>query len=460
MIATDRAEALEYLREQTGTSWNERDMMGQSDSLGASSRPARLALRHLCASVLVCGLVASVHAARYADRGSSEESAARQARQGDLLGAVATYKARSDPTTKSGLYALQELALEVLRLGLRLGEPHERNVVAGILGRRGDMAGVVVLDEALQSHKPMLRRTAVDTLGDMATPNAVGLLRRLYYAESAGSEDKQLALSGLRRTRDRTALSLYHDAVNSSDTRIRTQGATGLGEMRSATATSVIQTLLKTEKDPVVAVTLAWSLAATGTESGFAYLTAQLRNGSEKIRDAAVGLLGSLDDPRVLSLLRTALNSDPSPTVRTTAAASLTHFKDASGLPLVEHALEDIDFRIRLAAAISFARMDYETAKPLFAKALTSRDPLVRSNAYQVVGRHRDASLTSEVTEAVARDGDLYAKAHGLWTIGRIGDVGSIPELLDLLSDEEEALRHASAEALILISDRLLRNTP
>ena len=385
---------------------------------------------------------------------AEEESAADQAKQGDLIGAVATYKTTQDPATKKGLVALQQLGIEVLRLGLRLGDPHERNVVAGILGRRGDPAGLVVLNESIHSDKPMLRRTAADALGDMATPDAVGLLRRLYYEDSEG---KRLALSGLRRTRDRTALLLYLDAVSNSDTRIRTQGAGGLGELRSAAASSVLQTLLKTEKDPIVAVTLAWSLASTGDATGLAYLTAKMSDGSEQLRDAAVGLLGSLDDPSVVPLLRTALESDSSEMVRTTAAASLTHFKDASGLPLVQKALEHVDFRIRLAAAISFTRMDYETARLLVVNALNSRDPLVRSNAYQVVGQHRDMRAASAVIEAVGREGDIYAKAQGLWTIGRIGGAESLPQLLDLLSDEEEAVRHASAEALVLISDRLLQ---
>ncbi len=383
-----------------------------------------------------------------------EESAVDQARQGDLLGAVITYKARHDPTAKHGLVALQQLALEVLRLGLRLGDPHERNVVAGILGRRGDSAGLVVLDEALRSDQPMLRRTAADALGDMATPGAVGLLRRLYYTDSVG---KRLALSGLRRTRDRTALLLYLDAVNSADTRLRTQGAGGLGELRSMVASPVLHTLLKTEKDPIVAVTLAWSLAAMGDAAGFAYLTAKLRDESEQIRDAVVGLLGSLDAPDIVVLLRTVLQSDPSEMVRTTAAASLTHFKDASGLPLVQQALEHVDFRIRLAASVSFTRMDYGTAKSLIVKALHARDPLTRSNAYQVIGQNQDTSVASEVIAAVGRERDLYAKTQGLWTIGRIGGAESVPPLMDMLAAEEETVRHASAEALVLISDRLLQ---
>ena len=101
--------------------------------------------------------------------------------------------------------------------------------------------------------------------------------------------------------------------------------------------------------------------------------------------------------------------------------------------------------------------MDYNIAKPLVVQALSSRDSLVRSNAYQVIGQNVDSSLAAEVVEAVDRERDLYAKAQGLWTVGRIGGAESLPKLLDLLHDEQEELRHASGEALILISDRLLQ---
>ena len=56
------------------------------------------------------------------------------------------------------------------------------------------------------------------------------------------------------------------------------------------------------------------------------------------------------------------------------------------------------------------------------------------------------------------RERDLYAKVQGLWTVGRIGGAESLPKLLYFLPDEQEELRHASAEALVLISDRLLQS--
>ena len=99
--------------------------------------------------------------------------------------------------------------------------------------------------------------------------------------------------------------------------------------------------------------------------------------------------------------------------------------------------------------------MDYETARPLIINALYSPDPLVRSNAYLSIGQSVDTKAEDAVIAAVIGERDVYAKAQGLWTVGRIGGENSIAELLDLLDDEEEVVRHAAAEALILVSERL-----
>jgi HEAT repeat protein len=378
---------------------------------------------------------------------------ALQAEEGDLVGAVAAYRKQYDPATLQGLVALRQLAIQALRLGMRIGDPHERNVIAAVLGRLGDPAALWVLDEAIHSTEPMLRRSAADALGDLATPGAVCLLRRLYESDM---ESKRLALSGLRRTGDKTAVLCYLDAISSSDTALRAQGIGGLGEARTLTERPALRKFLKTEKDPLIGLTVAYSLAAVGDKEGFAHLKAKLADRQEQMRDSVVGLLGSIDDPAVVPLLQAALQSDPSVTVRTTAAASLVHFKDVSGMSLLEQALMDADFRVRLGVAMALSRMDYPTAKPLVIKALASEDPLVRTNALKVVGDHEDTSVTSLVLEAVGRENDRYVKSQALWTLGKIGDVKTIPAVLDLLAEDREEIRHSAAEALVLLSDRLL----
>ncbi len=379
---------------------------------------------------------------------------ALQAEQGDLLGAIATYRKQYDPATTGGLVALRQLAIQVLRLGLRLSDPHERNVVAGVLGQWGDPAALWILDDAVHSSEPMLRRTAADALGELATPGAVGVLRRLYYTDAEG---RRLALSGLRRTRDKTALLCYLDAIDSPDPSLRAQGISGLGELRTPTVLPSLRVLLKKEKEPLVGLTIARALAVAGDRAGLTYLKTKLADKQEQVRDSVAGLLGTLDDPSVPPLLRRALATDPSAMVRTTAAASLSHFKDPRGLPLVQEALDDIDFRIRLAAAISLSRVDYATAKPLVIKALNSEDPLVRTNAFKVVGENTDRSLTTLVMEATGRETDRYVKSQALWTLGQIGGTETIPFLVDTLAEEREEVRHSSAEALVMISDRLLQ---
>lgn len=376
-----------------------------------------------------------------------------QAGEGDVAGAIAAYRKRYSPHTPPGLVTLRQVAIQALRLGLRRADPHERNVVASVLGRLGDPAALWVLDEALHSDEPMLRRTAADALGDLATSGAVCVLRRLYYTDTEG---KRLALSGLRRTRDKTALPCYLDAIASQDASLRVQGIGGLGEIRDPTVLPMLRALLKKEKDPLVGLMIAQALAASNDKDGLAYLKRRLSDKEEQVRDSVVGLLSTLQETHALPLLRVSFQSDPSATVRTTAAASLAHFKDPRGLPLLQEALEDIDFRIRLGAAIALERMDYTTAKPLIVRAIRSEDPLVRTNALKVVGENTDYSVLPLVMETLGQERDRYVKSQALWALGKIGDVKTVPVIMDLLTEEREEVRHSAAEALVMLSDRLL----
>lgn len=379
---------------------------------------------------------------------------ALQAGEGDVAGAVAAYRLQYDPTTPRGLLTLRQLAVQTLRLGLRRADPHERNVVATALGRLGDPAALWVLDEAVHSNEPMLRRTAVDALGELATSGAVCVLRRLYYTDAEG---KRLALSGLRRTGDRTAIPCYLDAVASQDESLRVQGIGGLGDLRERAALPLFRKFLKSEKDPLIGIAIAQALAASGDADGFAYLKTKLADKQEQVRDSVAGLLGSLDAPLALPLLLTTFQSDPSVIVRTTAAASLAHFRDPRGLNVLQEALEDVDFRVRLGAAIALTRMDYATAKPLVLKALRSEDPLVRTNALRVVGDNTDFSVAPAVLDTISREHDRYVQSQALWTLGKIGDVKTAPVVMELLTEEREEVRHSAAEALVILSDRLLQ---
>jgi hypothetical protein len=231
---------------------------------------------------------------------------ALQVEDGDLHGAVETYRKQYNPATPRGMMALRQMAIQALRAGLRTADPHERNVIAAILGRFGDPGALWVLDEAIHSDEPMLRRTAADALGDLATPGAVCILRRLYDSDL---ESKRLALSGLRRTGDKTAVRCYLDAVAHGDESLRAQGLGGLGEAHTPEVIPFLRTFLKTEKDPLIGVTLAHALASVGDEAGYLHLNAKLAiDQQEQVRDSVVGLLGALnDDAKAIPLLQKAL---------------------------------------------------------------------------------------------------------------------------------------------------------
>jgi HEAT repeat protein len=298
-----------------------------------------------------------------------------------------------------------------------------------------------------------MRRTAADALSEMGTPGAVAALRRLYYEDEAGA--RSLAMSALVRTRDKTALAIYLEAIASSDPFFRSVAARGLGALGAPVARDPLRAVLRRESDPIVRNRVACALALLGEREGLAYLEQGLRDEREYVRDLVVGLLGLLDLPEVAPLLRAAL-SDVSENVRVTAAASLTRFKDASGLPAVREALVHPDFRVRLGAAVSFSRMDYETARRLILAALESGDPLVRTHALKAIGENHDRSARPVVIDAVEREADSYTRAQGAWTLGQLGGRRTIPMLLDLLGQERPEIRHAAAEALVTIADRVL----
>jgi HEAT repeat protein len=61
------------------------------------------------------------------------------------------------------------------------------------------------------------------------------------------------------------------------------------------------------------------------------------------------------------------------------------------------------------------------------------------------------------VLEAMGQERDRYVKSQALWALGKIGDVKTVPVVMDLLMEEREEIRHSAAEALVMLSDRLLQ---
>jgi HEAT repeat protein len=402
--------------------------------------------------LLLAGLLPTGLEAREASRLPAEQVLS-QVRGGQIAEAIETYQAAFDVATPEGLRQLRRIAVEILRVDLHRGDPYEQALVAGVLGREGDSAAVAHLERALRSADPLEQRTAADSLAQLGTPRAMETLRRAYEEDP---DNQRLVLFALANTDERAAVPLYVHALGSRDSGLRITGLKRLGELRVLEARAEVRQMLARESHPVVQTYLDFSLAAMGDEASLARLRKRMEDRRVSVRDSAAGLLGVLADPSAAPLLRNALQ-DRAFLVRATAGASLTRFKDASGLGAVERSLDDPDLGVRIAAASSLARMDYPTGRPLILKALRSVHPGVRAQALRVIGDNQDRPALQVVGQTVLNEPEATVLAQAILTLGRIGDAATVAMLMRLLPESRDVVRHAAAESLIHLTDRLLQ---
>lgn len=372
--------------------------------------------------------------------------------RGDVSGAVQRYTRLYEPGEPEGLRALHELALRVLRAGLQDAGPYERNVLAGVLAAHGEPGALEVLERGLASSDHLVRQGAAEALGGLNSPAALSRLRRLF---ERGGDGRRLALRALAGAPRSAVLDLFLRALRSSDPSLRVMALRGLGRLRAPEAREPLRALWSDESRPLVAGYAAYCLAVLGDRPALAELKDRLRDPSPGTRDQAAALLGFVEDPSVAPLLREALY-DPSAFVRSSASASLTRFHDRSGLPVADRLLQDSELSVRLATAASLGRMDYAVGRPLVLKALRSDDPNVRVQALDAIGKSRDAGAAGLVGEAVRHERDEFVRSEGLLVLGEIGGEPAADHLLRVLPDPRPTLRHAAAESLVLLTERLL----
>jgi HEAT repeat protein len=157
------------------------------------------------------------------------------------------------------------------------------------------------------------------------------------------------------------------------------------------------------------------ALGRTGDANSLAALTAVLESDSDaKTRYQAIEASAALDDAKARAAIYTALGKDADAAVREHAAAlaGKRHWMDAAQ-PL-RGALEDADWRVMLAAAISLGSIqDPEAIAPLAAIAAKDTVWQRRAGAVAGLGRIGRAEVIAPLIAALAdKDPTVKATAH------------------------------------------------
>ena len=332
---------------------------------------------------------------------------------------------------------------EVLALELR---------VINMIGSAESVAAVVPL---LDHANPMIRRLAVETLGDLMFPPAVEYL--LAKLDDSDVASQQAAVNAV------SALVTAFPAIK-SDVLVK------------------IRKLLQSRSIPMRLNSLSLYVTIQG-EGYHDELLSASKNSDPAIRQKAISLMGRFSDEQFAGQLVLSL-TDESPLVRLAAINAIVRLRPEKGLDPLISSLEDEDVWIRAAATQALgAYHDRKTLQPLIRRLLTDLPP-VRIAAIEALGKSQDPTVReilfrcvqsddaevrraavlalahmpgSEVFERIAtalRDEDWRMRAAAVTALGQRGDPAALPELHRALEDPDTYVQQSAVLALDKIADR------
>ncbi|MBV1800662.1 HEAT repeat domain-containing protein [Siccirubricoccus sp. G192] len=175
-----------------------------------------------------------------------------------------------------------------------------------------------------------------------------------------------------------------------------------------------------------------------------------------RVRQAAAGALGKLDDTRAVEPLLARLAADQDIDVRRVAARALGKLGDARAVePLLARFTADDDINVRQAAAEALGKLgDARAVEPLLARLAADQDVSVRRVTAEALGELGDARAVEPLLARLAADDDINVRQAAARALGELGDPrGGEPLLACLTADQDIDVRQAAAEALGELGD-------
>ena len=334
---------------------------------------------------------------------------------------------------RAAVEALRKLdhaeALALLLEALYDGGPDVRKAAAEALGLLGDPAAVEPLVETVLFDKDSgVRLAAMETLLNLESPEMLDLLVSGLFERDPAV--RKVAVEALVRLGGPGAVGPLVERVGrDTDASVRLTIMLGLIEL----GYTDIPLAGLFDDDPAVRKAAAEALGRLGDPAVLGPLVkAALSDLNEGVRHAAADALGKLDSPRVLErIVKALLHRDQR--VRKAAIEVLGRLGDPAAVgPLVERARVDWDEGVRKAAVDALTSMG----------RLDALDPLTR------LGGSGDHESLAETLLTGEDPGDRAAAAKAL---GEIGGSGALQSLAKALADEDGRVAEAAARALVEI---------
>lgn len=224
---------------------------------------------------------------------------------------------------------------------------------------------------------------------------------------------------------------------------------------RDATAASAVPALIEALSDASPAVRLAavGSLGSLEDPRAIAALGKALREDTDpRVRKAAAESLGEIDDPRAVPHLLAALRTEQVTDVRVQIVEALREIDDASAVAGVEAVTKDASPAVRRAAISALAEFEVQSSVAAIVSLAKDEDVQVRREVADALGDLESASALDALI-GLARDSDAEVRANAVDALGNLEDRRAMSALVGALRDPSADVRRNAADAIHNIPD-------
>ncbi len=276
----------------------------------------------------------------------------------------------------------------------------------------------------LDHDNPMIRRLAIETLGEIVDPRSIDyLLAKL----------------------DDTDVASQQAAVNAIPVLVA-----AFPEMKGQVL-SKIRRLLQNPSVPMKLNSLSVFVNIQG-EGYHDELLLASKDSDAVIRQKAVSLMGKFSEERFADALVLSL-ADEATAVRLAAINAIVRHRPAQGLEPLISSLEDSDIWIRTAAAQALGEYRHRDAIEPLVHHLDTDLPPVRIAAIEALGKSGDERVKGVLFNC-AHESDLEVRRAAILSLGRVPGEEVFDYLMFATTDDDWRIRAAAVTAVAVRGDR------
>jgi len=296
------------------------------------------------------------------------------------------------------------------------------------LGYLKDKEVYPVLVEQLQDTAASIRHAAVISMGRYGDSRAIEELVKPKILNSPVVNIRWAAVAAITKLGDYRVVDYLLKATDDSEWIIRNQAVTGLKEK--------IQEIIELG------------------ESRYARILIRLLSlENSEIVDLAIEGFQELGEDRI-SLLLDALKS-PSALMRENASRALGILKSNQAVDMLIELLQDPDWRVRRSSVQALGDIGDRKAVEHLVQRL--RDNVAQIQQQAVISIIKFGKLsTRSLLNALAHEKNKFSLRVIILALGEIGDVKSIPALIDLLRSSYFIVRIAAGRALVKFGQQVI----